>query len=231
MESAAAATATPPGTRAPLHQPAPDATARRILEAGMRAFAREGYAGATTRMIAAAAGVTLPVIAYHYGNKEGLHRACAEAIVGSYREHMLPLVLGARRAADTQSLSSSAAAVLLGQLLDALVSAIAADPEQRLGTDFVLREMTEQGPGFSLLYQELWQPGILLVADLLAIARGHQSAGEQERTGALMLLASLTAFTTQAPISLPVMGWQDLGESHRSNIAALARQLLAGLIA
>ncbi len=209
---------------------AADATPRRILDAGMRAFASEGYQGATTRMIAAAAGVTLPVIAYHFGNKEGLHRACAEAIVASYREQMLPLVLGARRAADAGGLNVPGARALLGQLIEALVSAIAADPEQRLATDFVLREMTDQGPGFELLYKELWQPGIMLVADLLAIARGLKSAGEQERAGALMLLTSITAFTAQAPISLPVMEWKDLGGSRRSTVIELAYQMLAGLI-
>lgn len=208
----------------------PDTTPQRILDAGMRAFAREGYAGATTRMIAAAAGVTLPVIAYHFRNKEGLHRACAEAIVGSYREHMLPLVLGARRAADVGGLTATGARSLLDQLLEALVSAIAADPEQRLGTDFVLREMTDQGPGYNLLFDELWKPGILLVADLLAIARGLRTAGEQERAGALMLLASLTAFTTQAPVSLAVLSWNDLGDNRRAAATALARQLLDGLV-
>jgi AcrR family transcriptional regulator len=210
---------------------APDGTPARILDAGMRAFAREGYAGATTRVIAAGAGVTLPVIAYHFGNKQGLHRACAEAIVDAYREHMLPLVLTARRSADSGGLSVVEARAWLDRLLDALVAAIAAEPERRLETDFVLRELSEQGPGYALLFKELWQPGILLVADLLAIARGRAFAGEAERTGALMLLASLTAFTTQAPVSLSVMGWDNLGDIQRTMIAGLARRLLDGLVA
>lgn len=210
---------------------APDATAARIRDAGLRAFAREGYAGATTRMIAAAAGVTLPVIAYHFGNKQGLHRACAEAIVEAYREHMLPLVLTARRAADSDGLSPQHARAWLDRLLEALIAAIAAAPEQRLATDFVLRELSEQGPGYALLFEALWQPGILLVADLLARASGRAATGEADRTGALMLLAALTAFTTQAPVSLSIMGWDRLGDGQRLMIAAVARGLLDGLLA
>lgn len=210
---------------------APDNTRLRIRAAGLGAFAREGYARATTRMIAAAAGVTLPVIAYHFGNKEGLHRACAEAIVESYREHMLPLVATARRLADGGTLSAPAAREWLDRLLDALVAAIAAAPERRLATDFVLRELSDQGPGYALLLRELWRPGILLVADLLAIARGQVVTTDADRTGALMLLAALTAFTTQAPVSMAVMGWDHLGAAQRGQIADLASRLLDGLVA
>lgn len=207
-----------------------DATPARIRDAGLRAFAREGYAGATTRMIAAAAGVTLPVIAYHFGNKQGLHRACAEAIVDAYREQMLPLVLTARQAADSGGLSSIEARAWLDRLVDALIAAIAAEPEQRLATDFVLRELSEPGPGYALLFEALWQPGILLVADLLAIAHCRVAASETDRAGALMLLAALTAFTTQAPVSLSIMGWDGLGDEQRKLIADVARRLLDGLL-
>lgn len=207
-----------------------DRTRERILAAGMQSFASEGYGGATTRMIAAAAGVTLPAIAYHYGNKEGLHRACAEAIVSGFRARMLPLVIAAREAADGASLSPADARLWLDRLLGALVAAIAAGPDDRLATDFVLRELSEPGPGYELLLRELWKPGILLVADLIARARGRTSAGEAERAAALMLLSSLSAFTTVAPVSLAVLGWAEITPHHHASITALAQQLLDGLL-
>lgn len=208
-----------------------DSTRSRILLAGMQSFAREGYGGATTRMIASAAGVTLPAIAYHFGNKEGLHRACAEAIVGGYREHMLPLALTAREAADDAALSASGARTWLDRLIEKMVGALAAGPEERLATDFVLRELSEPGPGYELLLRELWKPGILLVADLIARARGRSGAGEQERAGALMLLSSLSAFTTLAPVAQAVMGWESIGQQHHGLIAMHAQKLLDGLLA
>lgn len=207
-----------------------DRTRSRILAAGMQCFAREGYAGATTRMIAAGAGVTLPAIAYHFGNKEGLHRACAEAIVSGYREHMLPLAIAAREAADGALLSSAGARSWLDRLLESLVAAIAAGPEDRLATDFALRELSEPGPGYELLLNELWKPGILLIADLIARTRGHATAGEQDRASALMLLSSLSAFTTLAPVSLAVMGWANVTPDHHASITALAQKLLDGLV-
>jgi len=53
-------------------------TAReRILAAAERLFAAKGYAAASVRDILRAAGVTAPVLYYHFGSKEGLFLALA----------------------------------------------------------------------------------------------------------------------------------------------------------
>lgn len=205
-------------------------TADRILAAGMRCFARKGFTGATTRMIASEAGVTLPVIAYHFGNKDGLHRACAREIVEHHRRHLLPLTSAAREAISG-SLAPANAREWLEKILTALVTMITADPDQRQTTDFVLRELTEQGPGYVLLYEELWQPGIGLFADLIAIARNRAPGSEEDRAGALMLIASLSAFTRDEPISRAFLGWDALDETRRDKIAEIFCRLLGGLVA
>lgn len=47
----------------------------RLLTAAMRLFATNGYAATSVRDILRAAGVTAPVLYYHFGNKEGLFLA------------------------------------------------------------------------------------------------------------------------------------------------------------
>jgi AcrR family transcriptional regulator len=49
----------------------------RLVAAALRIFARKGYAATTVRDILRAAGVTAPVLYYHFGNKEGLFLAMA----------------------------------------------------------------------------------------------------------------------------------------------------------
>jgi TetR/AcrR family transcriptional regulator len=44
----------------------------RLLQAAVTLFAAKGYAATTVRDILRAAGVTAPVLYYHFGNKEGL---------------------------------------------------------------------------------------------------------------------------------------------------------------
>lgn len=63
---------------APNRAAAPDAapTARaRILRAAARLYARQGFAGTSMREIAAAAGVTKPLVHYYFGSKEHLFRS------------------------------------------------------------------------------------------------------------------------------------------------------------
>ncbi len=50
----------------------------RILSAALGEFADRGFEGATTRSIAASAGVTQPLVHYHFDSKEALWRAAVE---------------------------------------------------------------------------------------------------------------------------------------------------------
>jgi len=51
------------------------ATRQKIVKAASRAFARDGYEGASIRAIVADAEVNQAAINYHFGSKEGLYRA------------------------------------------------------------------------------------------------------------------------------------------------------------
>ena len=59
--------------------PEQDAAVRtRLLHAAVHVFDRKGYAGASVREVAEMAGVTKPVVYYHFGSKEGLLVAILE---------------------------------------------------------------------------------------------------------------------------------------------------------
>ena len=60
----------------------PDARAR-ILAAGLEVFADEGFAGTTTREIAARARVNLGLIKYYFGSKDALWRAVVDGVFGT----------------------------------------------------------------------------------------------------------------------------------------------------
>lgn len=53
----------------------PEETRQEILRAAGEAFAASGFVGATTRAVAARAGVNVATLHYHFGSKEGLYRA------------------------------------------------------------------------------------------------------------------------------------------------------------
>src|SRR3979411_377470 len=57
----------------------------RILAAATRIFARKGYDGASMSAIAAAAGITKPVLYDHFASKDALF----ETLLGSIRDDLL----------------------------------------------------------------------------------------------------------------------------------------------
>jgi AcrR family transcriptional regulator len=60
----------------------PAETRRGILRAAEESFATAGFVGATTRQVAARAGVNVATLHYHFGNKEKLYRAVLDAAAG-----------------------------------------------------------------------------------------------------------------------------------------------------
>lgn len=61
-------------------RPSADPTRDRILAAAADLFAERSFDGATTRQIAAAAGVTQPLLNYHYRSKDELWRAAVDSL-------------------------------------------------------------------------------------------------------------------------------------------------------
>ena len=61
----------------------PAETRRDILRAAEESFATAGFVGATTRQVAARAGVNVATLHYHFGNKEKLYRAVLDATTGA----------------------------------------------------------------------------------------------------------------------------------------------------
>jgi AcrR family transcriptional regulator len=67
----------------------------RILEAAVEVLKSDGYAGLTIAKVAACAGESKPLVAYHFGSKQGLVGAAGRAIAEMITEEVLAAVDGA----------------------------------------------------------------------------------------------------------------------------------------
>lgn len=72
-----------------------DVTRARILTAATRRFAETGFAGASTRSVAAEAQVNVATLAYHFGGKDGLYEAALNQLYESLLAFQLPASLPA----------------------------------------------------------------------------------------------------------------------------------------
>jgi AcrR family transcriptional regulator len=67
----------------------------RILEAAIEVLKSDGYAGLTIAKVAARAGESKPLVAYHYGSKQGLVGAAGRSIAELITQEVLDSVDGA----------------------------------------------------------------------------------------------------------------------------------------
>jgi AcrR family transcriptional regulator len=83
-------------TATPARRGRPSTGAReRILEAAIEVLKSDGYAGLTIAKVAARAGESKPLVAYHYGSKQGLVEAAGRSIAEMITEEVLDAVDGA----------------------------------------------------------------------------------------------------------------------------------------
>jgi AcrR family transcriptional regulator len=86
-------------TEAPAEAPRrgrPSTGAReRILEAALEVMKAEGYAGTTLAKVAAKAGESKALVAYHYGSKQGLVSAAGREIADQITSEVLAAIDGA----------------------------------------------------------------------------------------------------------------------------------------
>ena len=65
-----------------------------ILEVAAREFGTRGYAATSVAAVAAAAGISKPLVYQYFGSKEGLHGACVEQVGAVLEEAIVEVARG-----------------------------------------------------------------------------------------------------------------------------------------
>jgi AcrR family transcriptional regulator len=196
-----------------------DETRQRILDAALGAFGEASYKAVTTRQLAEAARVSLPTLNYYFGGKEGLYRACAEAIVERYRSHASSAAAEAV-AALRADCPPAAARAHLKAVVAALAALLVGSTEAGSWAPFVAGELREPGPAFEILYENLWRPGTELVTRLVARILEVPASDPAPRMRALLLISSLVAFQSGRTIALRAMEWSSIGPGELATVVA-----------
>ena len=207
-----------PAHRPPRHRAAAgyargEETRRRIIEVALRLFGERGYDGASTRDIAAAAGVNAPALQYYFDSKEGVYRACAEYIAESWNEQFTPVIARAEATIGNPSATPDQLFGAFGELLGNLADyqLLPDDAEHR--RLFVLHEQVGHGPGtlFELLDRGL-RPRVGELAGLL-VARycGLDAADPVLRMRIMMLFGQVMVFSLGRRSLISKLGWEQMG--------------------
>jgi TetR/AcrR family transcriptional regulator, regulator of cefoperazone and chloramphenicol sensitivity len=184
-------------------------TRERILNAALEAFGEASFLAVTTRGIAEAACVSLPTLQYYFGSKEGLYLTCAEAIVKRYRRNTT--VASEAAEALREGCAAETARDHLKAVIGALAVFLVGSRETERWAHFVARELRDPGPAFEILYANLWRPGVVITARLIACILGKPENDPAARIQALLLISSLLVFQSGRSMSLRAMQWTAIG--------------------
>ena len=214
----------PPRHRADAGYARGEETRRRIIEVALRLFGERGYEGASTRDIAAAAGVNAPALQYYFDNKEGVYRACAEHIADGWTAHFAPVVAQAQATMDDPAASQDQVFQAFGQLLDALADyqLLPDDAEHR--RLFMLHEQVGQGPSvlFEILDRGLRPRMGEVATQLVARYCGIDPADSVLRMRIMMLFGQVMVFSLGRRALVSKLGWEQMGPAEVAMIKQAA---------
>jgi TetR/AcrR family transcriptional regulator, regulator of cefoperazone and chloramphenicol sensitivity len=208
-----------------------DETRQRIIDAAVKLFGEHGFAGASTRDIAAAAGVNAPALQYYFENKEGVYQACAEYITNDLRDRFAPAMRQANEVlkgnGDMDALIDAFIGIQAVTLDTMLLQTLAS--KRRL---FVARELAgeEAHVASKLLHRRFKQPLNKVTLALLSRITGASVDDPVTRIRMLTLKGQIMPFYHPPGACLDLLGWKEIdaakGALLKTTVLEQARTLL-----
>jgi AcrR family transcriptional regulator len=211
-------------------------TRARIITAAMRLFGEKGYESASTRDIAAAAGVNAPALQYYFDNKEGVFRACIEYIADRAWESLSETVIEAERliaqGADDEKLIEAYCDI---QTRASEFKFKAADQgDWRL---FMARQQAGLDPdiGFEAVLQRISARTLTIAAAIIGRLTGRPADDEEVRIRTVALSGQFQVFHVCRRMALRILDWDQI-DAHRQALVKevvrdQTRELLRALAA
>lgn len=197
------------------HQPdLPHGTAADLIAVALRLFGKKGFAATSTREIAAGAGTNVASIAYHFGSKDGLRRACGQEII-----RRVGAVLGPATPQDDPPPAMAISA--FEGVIRTMAGFLLARRESEDVVPFMLRELAENGPVLDDVYTKMFAPVHGRLCRLWSAITGEPAESDRTRLLVFSLIGQLMYFRIGRPIVERRMGWRQTGADEARQVADL----------
>lgn len=198
-----------------------DETRLRIIGAAIELFGERGFEAASTRDIAARAGVNAPALQYYFANKEGVYRACAEHIADVVWQRFEPVVQSARErlSANEDTPVLIDAFIAIQQVIAERMFLSPTTSSQRL---FFVREQTGQEPPVAseILQERMRAPLNRVGAELVARIGGTAVDDPVTLIRLLSLHGQMMVFNVAPRSALTLLGWTQIDAEKSALIQA-----------
>lgn len=206
-----------------------DSTRQSLIDSALERFGAKGYDAASTREIAAAASTNIGSIAYYFGGKEGLRRACAEHVVRLIRS-VARAALGDEAGDGVAPIAPDEARRRLEAAVRRLARFLFIQPQARLIVPFILREIASPSIALDIIYAGVMAPTHRRFCRLWAAATGEDPDSENVRLATFAMVGQVLYFRIGQAIITRRMDWRGYGPSEVEAVTTiLVRNLHASL--
>jgi TetR/AcrR family transcriptional regulator, regulator of cefoperazone and chloramphenicol sensitivity len=206
-------------------------TRARIIDAAIALFGERGFDGASTRDIAARAGVNAPALQYYFDNKEGVYLACAEHTVSRVWDYLSDVVTRAERALADNAGDETLIDAFCGiqaQIAELMFTRPAAEGWRLM----MAREQAGLGParGFQILYERVSKRIYATTTAIIGRLLGRPAEDEETRIRAMALSGQLMFFSTMRRTALTVLNWDAIDGDRPALVKRLIVEQTRGLL-
>ncbi len=198
-----------------------DATRQKLIDAALRIFGDYGFDGASTRMLADAAGANLAAIPYYFGGKEGLYRAAAQFVVETSRMELSPVIERIDHALAQRGVSRKMALELLHELLDRFSTLVIGSRAADTWASFVMREQLHPGAAFEIIYEGMMRRITSAATKLVATIQKRAPDDPRAIIATQAILGQVLIFRVGRAAALRTLGWKTFSANHLSLIRSV----------
>ena len=195
------------------------AARNKLIAAGLKIYSEVGYEGASTRRLAATAGVNIAAIPYYFGGKEGLYLAVIDHIVDYYQKNLGAGLLRIRQALHDPKTTPEERSALLDAYMRLLVHSILRESKESFQISRIyIREQLDPTSAFNRLYEGFVRDMRQTLEALVAAILEMDVHSSQVKLISETLLGQVAIFKSSRVTVLHNLGWEKYGEERMADI-------------
>lgn len=202
-------------------------TKQRVIDAAVEIFGRQGFAGTSTREIAAASEVNTPAIQYYFDSKLGLYKACIDQLTNMVSDRITPAVCACQMSIDAGA-SLDELVMLLNNVQTCLIDAFFAGPEGEAIRRLLAWEDVENGdnPSEHFMKDRIGLPIFETCHKAVAHIVATPMAQTEMEMHALSLMGVSMIFHFNQSRVLDMLNWSTLDADLLATMKAVAQKQL-----